>query len=85
MQKALLSALVASCFTFLATGHVQASKPRNDDGSAVVKKRKVSKATYYEDKRYLHGSNETARQRDQRLTRECRGAPNAGACSGYGR
>lgn len=30
-------------------------------------------------------SEETATQRDKRLTRECRGRPNAGACLGYAR
>ena len=28
---------------------------------------------------------ETTKDRDRRLTRECRGAPNAGACLGYAR
>ena len=30
------------------------------------------------------GSAETTRERDRRLTRECRGRPNAGACLGFG-
>jgi hypothetical protein len=30
-------------------------------------------------------SEESPRDRDRRLTRECRGAPNAGACLGYAR
>jgi hypothetical protein len=29
------------------------------------------------------GSGETTAQRDRRLTRECKGRPNAGACLGY--
>jgi hypothetical protein len=31
------------------------------------------------------GSGETRSERDQRLSRECRGRPNAGACEGYTR
>jgi len=31
------------------------------------------------------GSGETHAERDRRLTRECRGRPNAGACEGYAR
>lgn len=30
-------------------------------------------------------SEETTSERDRRLTRECRGRPNAGACLGYAR
>ncbi|MDR0225629.1 MAG: hypothetical protein LBI66_04360 [Burkholderiaceae bacterium] len=29
------------------------------------------------------GSEENQAERDKRLTRECRGRPNAGACAGY--
>jgi len=29
------------------------------------------------------GHGETRKERDQRLLRECRGKPNAGACEGY--
>ena len=29
------------------------------------------------------GYGETRKERDQRLLRECRGKPNAGACEGY--
>jgi hypothetical protein len=31
-----------------------------------------------------HDNGESAADRDRRLRRECRGLPNAGACSGYG-
>ena len=30
-----------------------------------------------------HSQGETRKERDQRLLRECRGKPNAGACEGY--
>jgi hypothetical protein len=35
--------------------------------------------------RFDSGSQETVKDRDKRLYRECRGAANAGACSGYTR
>lgn len=35
--------------------------------------------------RFLYGSKETQTMRDSRLTRECRGAANGGACKGYTR
>lgn len=33
--------------------------------------------------RFLKGSEESPAERDRRLTRECKGRPNAGACMGY--
>lgn len=33
--------------------------------------------------KFLSGSEETPAQRSARLTRECKGAVNAGACAGY--
>ena len=35
--------------------------------------------------KFLPGSEETVKQRSERLQRECQGAVNAGACSGYTR
>ena len=32
---------------------------------------------------YLYGSGETQKMRDKRLSRECKGAANGGACRGY--
>lgn len=34
-------------------------------------------------KNHRSRSEETAQERDKRLTRECKGAPNAGGCLGY--
>jgi len=36
-------------------------------------------------KHHTSRSEESRQERDKRLTRECRGAPNAGACLGYTR
>ena len=35
--------------------------------------------------KFIPGSGETSGQRDARLKRECKGAVNAGACTGYTR
>lgn len=40
-------------------------------------KKKVAKPKFIDD------TAETQKQRDKRLTRECKGRPNAGACAGY--
>jgi hypothetical protein len=34
---------------------------------------------------FSQGSSESTKERDNRLTRECRGRPNSGACTGYAR
>lgn len=47
--------------------------------SPKTKKQRVAKP------RFDAGSGETRAERDRRLTRECRGRPNAGACEGYAR
>jgi hypothetical protein len=35
--------------------------------------------------RFDRGGSETTRERERRLTRECKGRPNSGACEGYTR
>jgi hypothetical protein len=40
-------------------------------------KKKVAKP------KFIDATGETQKQRDKRLTRECKGRPNAGACAGY--
>lgn len=53
---------------------------------AKVKKHRVKVVKFpSDDARFLHGSKETQTMRDSRLTRECRGAANGGACRGYTR
>lgn len=50
-----------------------------------VKRQSTRLVAFPEDQRNKHGSRETESQRSERLTRECRGAVNAGACAGYTR
>ena len=47
------------------------------------KKEGKSKAVTIKTHKQSTGSGETRAERDRRLTRECRGRPNAGACLGY--
>ncbi|MEP6558112.1 MAG: hypothetical protein ABJB17_06505 [Burkholderiales bacterium] len=65
-------ALLAICLfaaICLNAPDVQAAKHKS--------KRSTAKESYA-------GSAETTKERERRLTRECRGRPNAGACLGYG-
>lgn len=57
------------------------------DRPVKLKKHRVKKVAKLkpDEERFLHGSKETQGMRDRRLTRECRGAANGGACLGYTR
>lgn len=48
-------------------------------------KQKSTRLVAFPEDRNKHGSRETESQRSERLSRECRGAVNAGACAGYTR
>lgn len=52
---------------------------------AKTKKTPGQTVKYRPDARDSQGSRETEGQRNDRLSRECRGAVNAGACAGYTR
>ena len=66
------SLLMAACLSLALATPAEAKKKNNKQSSAVTVKQ--GKST---------GSGETRAERDRRLTRECRGRPNAGACLGY--
>jgi len=53
--------------------------------SAGKKSASSKKAGQGKKAKFLPGSEETVKQRSERLQRECQGAVNAGACSGYTR
>ncbi len=60
----------------------EAKKPKSEKKQKKEKKEKAKKGggvTFHE------GSAESRAERDRRLTRECRGRPNAGLCEGYAR
>lgn len=58
------------------SGGGTAKKPKKQKKA---KGKKGGGVTFYE------GSGETRAERDKRLTRECKGRPNSGACEGYAR
>jgi hypothetical protein len=53
------------------------SKPKKPKALKQAKANKGTSVVFYD------GSGETRAERDRRLTRECRGRPNAGLCEGY--
>lgn len=74
MKKGLtIACLVALATTIALPAHGKESTPP----STKTRKAKVPKAPVNT------GYGETRKERDQRLLRECRGKPNAGACEGY--
>lgn len=69
----------------LLTGTVQARTSQGEAKAVKVKTKKTKTVLRDDPDPYLHGSRETVKQRDRRLSRECRGGVNAGACAGYTR
>lgn len=67
--------------------HAQSAEPVNKPAKTKTKK-KLAKTAVTGPRvtaRFVPGSAETAGQRSARLTRECKGQVNAGACTGYTR
>ena len=75
----------------LATGaHAQAPEVLNPPAkstvkSSIKKKAKSPKHAAGAKAKFIPGSQETRKERTARLTRECKGEVNAGACTGYTR
>lgn len=71
----------------LATGaHAQAPEVLNPPAKSTVKKKAKSlKHATGSRAKFIPGSQETNKERTARLTRECKGEVNAGACTGYTR
>ena len=71
----------------LATGaNAQAPEVLNPPvKSAAKKKAKSPKHAAGAKAKFIPGSQETKKERTARLTRECKGEVNAGACTGYTR
>ena len=58
---------------------------KSDTKSAAKKKAKNAKRQASARAKFVSGSQETKKERSARLTRECKGEVNAGACTGYTR
>jgi len=75
---AALFCLVATLCMGLPTA-AQAVKHPTTDTSGEASPKSAGKTKFY------RGSEETTKERDRRLSRECKGMTNAGACAGYTR
>lgn len=77
----------ALCGFLLATGaHAQAPEVLNPPTKSTTKKKAKKPKTQSGAKaKFIPGSQETKKERTARLTRECKGEVNAGACTGYTR
>lgn len=67
------------------TATAQALDVLNPPVQVHAKKKAVKQKTAGNNAKFMPGSQETTRERSARLKRECQGAVNAGACSGYTR
>ena len=75
-----MATLVATALPISAHSADAASKSTHKATAQQAKKKGSLKI-----KHQRSPSEETTAERDRRLTRECKGAPNAGACLGYTR
>ena len=89
LMKSVLAAFMVAA---LATSHAQAQTQPAPEGEKPAKSKSKSKkstksgsAGYGGKAKFITGSGETTAQRTARLKRECKGAVDAGACSGYTR
>ena len=77
---------VATAFFLAFNMPIQASEVLNPPINVAKKKTaKKSKAQGGSNATFKPGSQETKKERTARLTRECKGEVNAGACTGYTR
>ena len=72
-------------FLFATTAQAQAPEVLNPPTKVTKKKVKKTKASTGANAKFISGSQESRKERDSRLKRECQGQVNAGACSGYTR
>lgn len=69
--------------TGVLLGNAHANSNTTDSNSVANSAKAKKKAHGGGQTRFLPGSTETAKDRSNRLKRECKGQVNAGACSGY--
>ena len=82
--KALLCA-VAVCFFSTTSVQAQALDILNPPIKVAAKKKSKKSGGGGYNATFKPGSQETTKERSSRLSRECKGQTNAGACSGYTR
>ncbi|MDB5964372.1 MAG: hypothetical protein JWQ72_872 [Polaromonas sp.] len=85
MKKKMVQAALAvtlGCTLLLGSVQAQTAEPAAQPAQVKKKKKSAGKVKSAAPK-FLPGSQETVKERSNRLKRECKGAVNAGACSGY--
>ena len=86
MLNKALWAFVLLGFLVATSAQAQTSEVLNPPTKTAAKKKPKKTGTRATAKaKFLTGSQETKKERDARLTRECKGEVNAGACTGYTR
>ena len=87
LQKFISAGLtvIVTCVLSMGAAYAQAPEVLNPPVKTKAKKKsaKAAKSAKTSKAKFLPGSQETVKERATRLQRECKGAPNAGACSGY--
>ena len=75
-------AMVMTLATFLTGSLIPTTAASADANNVKPHKAKKKKAAQ---RKIANGSAESTTERERRLSRECQGRPNAGACEGYTR
>jgi hypothetical protein len=75
-MHSITSALSTACLALGLLTALPAAAAKAQDGDAPRKKAAAPKFI-------PNSGQESARERERRLLRECKGRPNAGACAGY--
>lgn len=81
LQGLALAMITSALLTLAPTAQAAKKSKKSPDASHQVAKKHNAKKV----KPSQNHSGETTAERERRLTRECRGMPNAGACLGYAR
>ena len=79
------AACAVAAIMLAQTARAQALDILNPPLQVQAKKKTTKQKSAGSKVKFLPGSQETTKERSARLKRECQGAVNAGACSGYTR
>jgi Spy/CpxP family protein refolding chaperone len=82
LMRSVLAAFMAAA---LVANQAQAQTQPAPEGEKPAKSKPKKAAKPGSKAKFIPGSSETVAQRTARLKRECKGAVDAGACSGYTR
>lgn len=82
LMRSVLAAFVAAA---LVASQAQAQTQSAPEGEKPAKSKPKKAAKSGSKAKFIPGSGETVAQRTARLKRECKGAVDAGVCSGYTR